>query len=53
MQVAYMASDAGIPVHTLAIGSEEDIVLGYDREGEEVYAQYDIATLEKIALLSN
>lgn len=53
LQVAYMASDAGIPVHTLAIGSEEDIVLGYDREGEEVYAQYDIATLEKIALLSN
>lgn len=43
------ATDSGIQVFTVGMGSEEPVVLGYDWFGNPQYAQLDEATLKDIA----
>ncbi len=43
------AKTNNIQVYTVGIGSNENVILGYDWLGRPVYAQLDEATLQKIA----
>lgn len=43
------AKTNNIQVYTVGIGSNENVILGYDFLGRPVYAQLDEATLQKIA----
>lgn len=47
------AKTNNIQVYTVGIGSNENVILGYDFLGRPVYAQLDEATLQKIAEETN
>jgi Ca-activated chloride channel family protein len=47
------AKTNNIQVYTVGIGSNENVILGYDPFGRPQYAQLDEATLQKIALETN
>jgi len=47
------AKTNNIQVYTVGIGSNENVILGYDWVGRPIYAQLDEATLQKIATETN